>query len=452
MFLNFVNNSAIRRLWAAWGLVFARRTASNHKPDNNAMTVLNQTPAGWCLEQAALEDLAREFGTPLYVYSQAGIVAQWHAMDRAFGTTAHQIYYALKACSNIGILNLLARLGSGFEVVSGGELYRVMRAGGNPKQVMFSGVGKKADEIEQALQAEVRCLNVESAAELMQIESIAKTMGRVASVALRINPDIDAETHEHITTGRKANKFGVAEEEAFRLYRYADSSEHLRAVGIGCHIGSQITDLRPLAQAAAKMVQVAGELVQAGLPVEHLNLGGGLGITYDTPAPGVEEYVKALVQASGDCPWELVIEPGRSIVGQAGILLTRVLYLKHKAGKHFAIVDAAMNDLMRPVLYQARHPIQKITASDGEQQMWEVVGPVCESGDCLQQQCAMTLAASDLLAILSAGAYGFSMASQYNSRPRPAELLVDGHDVHQIRRRETLEGLVEGECLPTHED
>ena len=414
------------------------------------MDQLHVRQTGLYLEQTSLTELADEFGTPVYAYSRAAVEDRWRTVDRSFGEVAHQVCYAVKACSNIAILHLLARLGSGFEVVSGGELYRVIKAGGDPGKVIFSGVGKRTDEIEQALRAGIRCLNIESSAELTEIERIATEQGVIAPVAFRVNPDIDVDTHVYITTGREDNKFGIATRDIADLYRYAANSKALEPIGIGCHIGSQITDLRPLAQAARRMIALAEQLTRQGLSLQHVNLGGGLGIGYekDTGVPSVTEYVKTLLEATGNCPWEIIIEPGRSIVGDAGLLLTRVMYLKAHAARHFAVVDAAMNDLLRPALYQSYHEVLKVSNGQGETKVWDIVGPVCESGDFLARDCSLPLAPNDLLAILSTGAYGFSMASHYNSRPNPPEVLVDGDRAQIIRMRETPADLTALECLP----
>lgn len=415
------------------------------------MQSLHHTPHGLHLEEVSLTELADSCGTPAYVYSQTDIERQWHTLDRAFGDVPHRICYAVKASSNLALLNLIARLGSGFEIVSGGELHRVIQAGGDPKKVMFAGVGKTIGEIEHALSAEVYCLNAESFAELKAIEAIAARLHTVAPVALRVNPNVEVSTHAYITTGRDSDKFGVAYDEAAALYRYATCSASLQPLGVGCHIGSQITDLKPLTQAVRKIVLLARELVAENLPVKHINLGGGLGIAYQHTAPGGDEYVRSLLSAVGDardCPWEIIIEPGRYVVGEAGLLLTRVTYIKSQADKHFAVVDAAMNDLLRPALYQAAHPIVAVNESVGDAREWDIVGPVCESGDFLARQCPLTLAQGDLLAVLAAGAYGFSMASHYNSRPKPPEILVRGANAKIIRKRETYDDLIAGESLP----
>ena len=396
------------------------------------------------LEQVSLTQIARQFGTPTYVYSSTEIENRYRAFEGALGGHPHLICYAVKACPNIAVLNLLGRCGSGFDIVSGGELERVIRAGSAVSKTVFSGVGKAREEIENALQAGIRCLNIESVAELKMVEAVAASLGRVAPIALRVNPDVDADTHIYITTGMDENKFGVALEDAQALYRYAAASESLKPLGVGCHIGSQISRLGPFEQAAQSLLAFVDRLLAQGLAVEHIDFGGGLGIGAEVPTP--EEYVNVLLKAVADRPLEVWIEPGRAIVGAAGLLLTRVLYLKSGRAKNFVVVDAAMNDLLRPALYQAEHPIVTIGATKAvEQQVCDIVGPVCESGDFLAQNCTLMVSENDLLAVLMVGAYGFSMASNYNSRGRPAEILVSGETPYLVRRRETVADLMRGE-------
>ena len=400
------------------------------------------------LEGVALAAVAERYGTPCYVYSRAAIEAAYRAYDAAFRNRPHRVCYAVKANSNLAVLNLLARLGAGFDVVSGGELARVLRAGGEPSRVVFSGVGKRVDELRAALAAGIACFNVESAAELDRLNAVALDMGRVAPVALRVNPDVDAGTHPYISTGLKTNKFGIPAADARALYRRAASLPGLAVHGIACHIGSQLTDLAPLREAAGRIAALRAELAEDGIAIGHVDLGGGLGIAYrDETVPSHAEYVAAISGPFERGDVEISIEPGRSIVGAAGVLLTRVEHLKPGAERNFAIVDAAMNDLMRPALYDAYHAALPLRETGGETQTWELVGPVCESGDFLAHARTLALAEGDLLALRDAGAYGFTMSSNYNTRPRPAEVMVDGERVHLIRARETLDDLWRGEVL-----
>lgn len=400
------------------------------------------------LEGVALAAVAERFGTPCYAYSRAAIEAAYRAYDVAFGDRPHRVCYAVKANSNLAVLNLLARLGAGFDVVSGGELARVLRAGGQASRVVFSGVGKRVDELRAALGAGIACFNVESAAELERLNAVAVEMGRVAPVALRVNPDVDAGTHPYISTGLKTNKFGIAAADARALYRRAASLPGLRVHGIACHIGSQLTDLAPLREAAARIAALRVELEADGIAIGQVDLGGGLGIAYrDEPVPSQAEYVAAISAPFAGSGVEISIEPGRSIVGPAGVLLTRVEYLKPGAERNFAIVDAAMNDLLRPALYDAYHGVLPVRETAAEQAVWELVGPVCESGDFLAHARRLALQAGDLLALRDAGAYGFAMSSNYNSRPRPAEVMIDGQRPQLIRARETLDDLWRGEAL-----
>ena len=404
-------------------------------------------------EGVALSEIADKFGTPCYVYSRAHVEAQWRAFDQAFGARDHLVCYAVKANSNLGLLNVLARLGSGFDIVSVGELERVLAADGDPGKVVFSGVGKGVHEIERALEAGIACFNVESEAELVVLNEVAARLGRHAPVSLRINPDVDAKTHPYISTGLKESKFGIPMREARAAYHVAHKLPHLRIVGVDCHIGSQLTELAPFADALERVLALVDQLAADGMPLQHLDLGGGLGIRYrdeQPPAPG--EYVAAFLQkldAHGDRyrNLKLLIEPGRAIVGNAGVLLTRVQYLKHAEAKNFAIVDAAMNDLMRPALYDAWQDIVPVLKRAGAAQQYDVVGPVCESGDFLGQDRTLTVQARDLLAVCSAGAYGASMSSNYNTRPRAPEVMVDGERFHVVRRRETIEELLLPESL-----
>ena len=399
-------------------------------------------------EDVALSQIAAEFGTPCYVYSRAALTDAFQRYDRAFGSRPHLICYAAKANSNLAVLNVLARLGSGFDIVSGGELARVIAAGGDPGKIVFSGVGKTAAEMRQALSAGIRCFNVESESELQRLDKVAGEAGMKAPVSLRVNPDVDAKTHPYISTGLKENKFGVPFEEALRIYRGARQLRNLDVVGIDCHIGSQLTEVAPFIDAFRKVLGLVDALAAEGIRVSHLDLGGGLGIRYrDEVPPPPDEYVAALFETIGNRKQEILLEPGRSIVGNAGLLLTRVEYLKHGEARNFAIVDAAMNDLMRPALYDAWHEVVPVRPEGGTVRQYEIVGPVCESSDFLARNRELALRENALLAIMSAGAYGMAMSSNYNSRPRAAEVMVDGNQMHLIRERERPEELYTGERL-----
>jgi len=399
-------------------------------------------------EDVPLARVAEEFGTPCYVYSRAALTSAFQRYDRAFGARAHLICYAVKANPNLAILNLLARLGSGFDIVSGGELARVIAAGGEPARTVFSGVGKSEREMRVALDAGILCFNVESEAELLRLERVASESGRRAPVSIRVNPDVDARTHPYISTGQKESKFGVEFRDAMRLYRVAHSSRHLRVVGIDCHIGSQLVELAPITDAVRKVMTLADLLAAEGIVLEHLDLGGGLGIRYADEAPPAQEaWVKALLHAVGNRPQSVLIEPGRSLVGDAGLLLTRVEYLKRGATKNFAVVDAAMNDLIRPALYDAWHQVRAVRDSVAAAAVYDVVGPVCESADFFARERQLAIEEDDLLAIMSAGAYGMSLSSNYNARPRAAEVMADVGRTHLIREREKVEDLFAGEQL-----
>ena len=400
-------------------------------------------------EEVPVANIAERFGTPCYVYSRATLERHWRAFDTAFGHHPHLICFAVKANSNLAVLNVLARLGSGFDIVSGGELERVLAAGGDPGKVIFSGVGKRAGEMRRALEVGIRCFNLESAAELERLEGVAADLGVVAPVSIRVNPDVDAGTHPYISTGLRENKFGIDIHAADRVYERAAASPHLRVAGIDCHIGSQLTELSPFLDALARVLELADRLERFGIPIQHLDLGGGLGIRYtheNPPEPG--DYARALDDLLEGRHYEILLEPGRAIAGNAGILLTRVEYLKDTGLKRFAILDAAMNDLVRPALYQA---VQDIVPAErekgGERALWDLVGPVCETGDFLGKGRDLTLAPGDLLAIRGSGAYGFTMSSNYNSRPRAAEVMVDGDRVHLVRPRETVASLFADEAL-----
>jgi diaminopimelate decarboxylase len=400
-------------------------------------------------EGVDLRTIAVEFGTPCYVYSRAAIERHWRAFDTAFRARDHLVCYAVKACSNIAILNLLARLGSGFDIVSVGELERVLAAGGEAGKTVFSGVGKSGEEIRRALQAGIYCFNVESAAELERIDAVAGGLGRRAPVSLRVNPDVDAQTHPYISTGLKENKFGIPMAEATALVARAARMKHVELIGLDCHIGSQLTATAPFEAALDRLLRLVDDLARQGIELHHLDLGGGLGVRYSTEQPpSPADYAAALLQGLAGRPGKLLIEPGRAIVANAGLLLTRVEYLKPAEAKNFAIVDAAMNDLIRPALYEAWHEILPVAPrTDQPTQLYDVVGPVCETGDFLGQARELALQSGDLLAVCSAGAYGFAMSSNYNSRPRAAEVLVDGDDSYLIRERESLATLYAGEHL-----
>lgn len=402
-------------------------------------------------ENVDVAHLARRFGTPVFVYSRATLERHWHAFDRALAGRPHRVYYAVKANDNLAVLDVLARLGSGFDIVSVGELERVLSVGAAARDILFSGVGKRVDEIERALAVGIGCFNVESEGELGRIEQVARAHGVVAPIALRVNPDVDPQTHPYIATGLRESKFGVDIAAAPALYRRAAASEHLHVAGIDCHIGSQLTSVQPFVDAAARVLALRATLARDGIEIEHLDLGGGLGIPYrDERPPQPAEWAAAIDQALGDTACEIRIEPGRAIAGNAGILVTRVEYLKAGPARNFAVVDAAMNDLIRPSLYGAWQEIVPVEAREEETTLYDVVGPVCESGDFLGRDRELALHAGDLLAVRSAGAYGSVMASNYNSRPRPAEVMVDGERAHLVRARQALSDLWAGESTLPH--
>ena len=397
-------------------------------------------------EAVSLPRIAAQFGTPCYVYSRAALTGAWRTFDAAFAGRDHLLCYAVKANPNLGVLDVFARLGSGFDIVSGGELARVIAAGGDPGKTVFSGVGKTADEMRQALAAGILCFNVESAPELELLDRVAGEMGVTAPVSLRVNPDVDAKTHPYIATGLKENKFGVAYAEALATYRRARALPHLRITGIDCHIGSQLTEVAPFIAALERVLALVDALAREGIPISHIDLGGGLGIRYqhETP-PAVTDYAQALVRVLGDRSQKLLFEPGRLLTGNAGVLLAGVLYLKPGMGRNFAIVDAAMNDLMRPALYEAWHDVLPVRETAPGGTTYDIVGPVCESGDFLARDRKLSLKPGDLIAIASAGAYGMSMSSNYNTRPRAAEVMVDGDRAYLIRDRETVAMLMANE-------
>ena len=410
------------------------------------MNTLHRLDGRLHLEGVALDTLAERFGTPLYVYSRQALESAYQAYADAFAQTPHLICYAVKANSSLAILNLFARLGAGFDIVSGGELARVLAAGGDPGKVVFSGVGKTADEMRAALEAGILCFNVESASELKRLDRVAGEAGKVAPVSFRVNPDVDPKTHPYISTGLKENKFGVPIAEAPALYRLAASLPNLAVTGIDCHIGSQLTDLSPLADAADRVLALVDTLAVEGIALHHIDLGGGVGIRYrDETPPDLAAYGRVLAARFAGRREKLLLEPGRSLVGNAGLLLTRVEYLKPGEDRNFAIVDAAMNDLMRPVLYDAYHEIAAVNERSDPPKRYDIVGPICETGDFLGFARDLAIEEGDLLALLSTGAYGMSMASNYNSRPRAAEILVDKNEIHLIRERENQTSMMSGE-------
>lgn len=403
-------------------------------------------------EDVSLEAIAATYGTPTYLYSRSAIETAFLDYQSALSDIPHLICYAVKANSNLAILNVLAQLGAGFDVVSLGELERVVAAGGDPSKVVFSGVGKTTTEMQRALDLKIRCFNIESEAELLSLAELANGAGCVAPISIRVNPDVDAGTHPYISTGLRENKFGVEVAVARQLYQIADEHTALNPVGVDCHIGSQIEETAPFVESLECLLDLVHDLRTLGIRLQHIDLGGGLGVNYqaETP-PSIHDYVAVLKERLQDQALELVLEPGRSIVAEAGALITEVLYLKPTADKHFAIVDAAMNDLLRPALYSAWQDIQPVTLQDGESHVWDVVGPICETGDFLGKNRAMVLSPGDLLSIMGAGAYGFGMASNYNSRPRVAEVMVQGETAHLIGKRENLSDLWQREVIPSGE-
>jgi diaminopimelate decarboxylase len=394
-------------------------------------------------EEIPVAELVKRWGTPLYIYSRATLEHHWRVFDQAFGQHPHLICYSVKANSNLAVLNVLARMGSGFDIVSVGELERVIAAKGEASKTFFSGVGKLPHEIERALQVNIACMNVESKSELEQLNQIATQMGKVAPIALRVNPNIDAQTHPYISTGLKENKFGVNIEDAIELYDYAAGLSHIKITGIACHIGSQLTTLQPFLAAFDKLLELSALLRDRGIHITSLDLGGGLGVRYQSEQPPQpQDYIQAILKRFGDTPMHIILAPGRAIAANAGILVTRVEYLKHTAHRNFAIVDAAMNDLIRPALYQANQDIIPVIQETKAQSLtYDVVGPVCETADFLGKERNLALKPQDLLAIRTAGAYGFVMSSNYNSRPRAAEIMVDKDKSYLVRERETVADL-----------
>ena len=399
-------------------------------------------------ESVPLSDIAERYATPCYVYSRAALEEAFNEFQKELGHIDSLVCYAVKANSNLAVLNVFARLGAGFDIVSVGELKRALAAGADPRKIVFSGVGKSTAELAFALHKDILCFNVESAPELSRLNEIAGNIGKMAPISLRVNPDVDAKTHPYISTGLKENKFGVAYDEALDLYRYAARLPNLEITGIDCHIGSQLLDAAPFAEALDKLLQLIDQLTEQGISLHHIDLGGGLGIRYqEEDAPSVRSYLLPLLHRLKGRKLKVLVEPGRRLVGNAGALLTRVEYLKPGEMKNFAIVDAAMNDLARPALYDAWHNIVPVAPREGETKSWEIVGPICESSDFLGHQRTLSIEPGDLLAVLSAGAYGMAMSSNYNTRPRVAEVMVDGTEVHLVRRRETVEELYALESL-----
>ncbi len=398
-------------------------------------------------ENVAVRKIVAAHGTPCYIYSRAALEAAFIEYQQALAGVEHLICYAVKANSNLAVLNVLARLGAGFDIVSGGELERVIAAGGDPAKIVFSGVSKKPTEMAAALELGIHCFNLESASELEVLNRVAGDLGRVASVSVRVNPDVDAKTHPYISTGLRENKFGLSIADASQVYQRAAQLEHIKVVGLDCHIGSQLTEVSPFIDALHRLLALVDSLAEQGIAIQHLDLGGGLGVHYrDETPPSVAQYIGAIREVLGDRKVQLMFEPGRSIAANAGLLVMQVEYLKSTPDHHFALVDAAMNDMIRPALYQAWMDIQRVEQnSEGQQAQWDVVGPVCETGDFLGKDRTLALSQGDLLAMFGAGAYGFTMSSNYNSRGRAPEIMVDGDDMHLIRSRETFADLVRGE-------
>ena len=400
------------------------------------------------LEEVSCQQLAQDYGTPLFVYSRRAIESTWHQFDNALSSRAHLICYAVKANSNLAILNLLARLGSGFDIVSVGELERVLAAGGDPSRTVFSGVGKTRAEMERALEVGIHCFNVESVSELERLAEVAKVQGVTAPVSLRINPDVDAQTHPYISTGLKENKFGIAMQDALASYERAAANPHLSVQGIDCHIGSQLTDISPYQDALDRLLHLVDSLATRDIHLKHIDVGGGQGIRYKDETPmDLTNWADTVCNAVGDRALEIIVEPGRYMVGNAGLLLTKVEYLKHNEDRNFCIVDAAMNDLIRPALYSAWQDIVTVKQSSEPTQCYDVVGPVCESADFLGKQRDLAVSEGDVLAVKSSGAYGFVMSSNYNTRPRAAEVVVDGDAAYLVRERESVWSLFAGETV-----
>ena len=412
------------------------------------MDYFNYRDSRLFVEDVAIEDIAKKHGSPCYVYSRATFERHWRAFDDALSAHEHLVCFAVKANSNLGVLNVLAKIGSGFDIVSGGELERVLAAGGDASKIVFSGVGKTASEMRRALEVGIRCFNVESEAELVLLNDVAGKMGVKAPISIRVNPDVDAKTHPYISTGLKENKFGIDITLAPDVYERASKMENLKIEGVDCHIGSQLTETRPFMDALDRVLNLIDLLSDMGIVIHHLDLGGGLGIQYrDETPPLPTEYAKALSAKLEGRDLQILIEPGRAIAGNAGILVTQVEFIKSNDEKRFAIVDAAMNDLMRPALYSAWQEIIPVNLKEGQSLQYDIVGPICETGDFLGKDRELNIEAGDLLAVRSSGAYGFTMSSNYNTRPRVAEIMVDGDKVHVVRERETIESLYANEHL-----
>jgi len=399
-------------------------------------------------EDLAVDAIAKEYGTPAYIYSRATLERHWHAFNDAFDDHSHLICYSVKASSNIAILNLFARLGSGFDIVSVGELERVLKAGGDPQKIVFSGVGKRVDEMERALDVAIRCFNIESIGELERLNAVAKRMDEIASISIRVNPDVDAQTHPYISTGLKDNKFGIDINTVEDVYLQAKEMENINIKGIDCHIGSQLTDIAPFMDALERIIGLAERLEEQGISIKHLDLGGGLGVRYKDEEPSLpSDYITELFTNEKLKNYEVIIEPGRAITANSAILLTQVEYLKHGDEKNFAVVDAAMNDLIRPALYQAWQEIIPVVEESSDPQNYDIVGPICESADFLGKDRELSLKQGDYLAVRSSGAYGFTMSSNYNTRPRAVEIMVDGEKSAIIRKRESIDSLFADEYL-----
>lgn len=414
----------------------------------NAIDCLSYDGHTLMMDGVSLMDIANTYGTPTYVYSQQAILAAYHAYDDSFADIDHQICYAVKANSNLAVLHELANAGAGFDIVTGGELARVLAAGGDPSKIVFSGLGKTADDIAKALDVGIACFNVESEAELYRINAVAGKLQQIAPISLRVNPNVDAQTHPYISTGLKENKFGITHEDAPRIYQIAHQLPHLKVVGIDCHIGSQLTQVQPFMDALDKVIEMIAALAKQGIQLEHIDLGGGLGVQYiDEEVASIANFAQLLLPKLRDLGLKLFLEPGRSIVANAGVLLTRVDILKPTVHKNFAIVDAAMNDLIRPALYQSEMAIIPTELNDTELKTWDIVGAICETGDFLAKNRQLGLSDNQVLAITGAGAYGFVMSSNYNSRPRACEILVKDGQAHVVRERETLESLWQLEKL-----
>lgn len=412
------------------------------------MDYFNYTGDALCAEDVAITDIAETFGTPCFVYSRATLERHYRAYQQALDGIPNKICYSVKANSNLAVLNVLARLGAGFDIVSGGELERVLAAGGDPSSVIFSGLGKTVAEIQQALQAQIHCFNVESSAELDRINEVALGLGLQAPISVRVNPDVDAGTHPYISTGLKENKFGISSEEAIEVYQRAAEMPGIEVVGIDCHIGSQLTNIEPFLDAIDRLLAMVDLLESRGIHLSHFDMGGGLGVTYEKESPPLPaELIEAVKTRFADRNLTLMLEPGRSIAANAGIFVTRIEYLKCTDHKNFAIVDGAMNDLLRPALYGAWQEIIAVNKRQGEPSVYDVVGPVCESADFLGKDRSLVISAGDLLAVRSSGAYGFVMSSNYNSRPRVAEIMVDGNNAHLVRNREVLSDQLKLESL-----